>query len=63
MRFKTFKINVAYPKALLASFVFAFVIVALLFFVQPYAPPTPQNPFPFLSYQWWMWWMFPQWYI
>jgi hypothetical protein len=48
---------------LLASFIFAFLIIVLLFLVQPFASPLPHNPFPFLSYQWWMWWMFPEWYI
>jgi hypothetical protein len=60
MRFKTFKINVAYPKALVASIVVSLIIVAVLFLVQPYAPPVPQNPYPYLSYQWWYWWMFPE---
>jgi hypothetical protein len=59
MAMEKLKLKVKYPKALIASIVVSLLIVALLFLVQPYAPPAPQNPFSYLSYKWWMWWMFP----
>ena len=59
MHVKTFKINVAYPKALVASIVCALLITLALILIQPYTPAPPQNPFPYLSIKWWRWWMFP----
>ena len=49
--------SLRFPKAIVASVIFAVLFVVVLVLVQPYAPPIPQSPYVAFTIRWIYWWL------